>query len=421
VCGCCAAASLPGFAICRSSATGGGGVSCCGAATSLRCAVSTGVVASFCCVVSTAGAVAADRFSVKACSDAPSAADGTSTVTALETWGPAAHGMPRRDKQLRSSCHHSCCWQDAAGGSEISVLATSNSSRASGNNASTPTRLAAATREARATKRKFEYKAHLLRSEIWPPFGAKTTPLWRDYVRARELVQRKLKPCLTVGRGEKGVFCKGDGSPGRLRADLASDGDQRAPQAPPAGTIRAKASRRARPQAQPRRRALLDDLAAEAEQRRRPPPGRGRGLAGRLDQGRGFNQAAEILLVQVAPRDRLHRALQLGEGELARHQLEYDGTVFELGAQPRDRGGEDAAVIEAHGLAQPGHGLPRHRGFAAVAARFLGQAGLVDELVAVEHLLLVPWAAAEREAQAYALAAAERARRRGLGRAARPI
>src|SRR5262249_61107601 len=39
-----------------------------------------------------------------------------------------------------------------------------------------------------------------------PPSGAKTTPLWRDYVRARELVQRKLKPCLTVGRGEKGVF-----------------------------------------------------------------------------------------------------------------------------------------------------------------------------------------------------------------------
>src|SRR5215813_3861645 len=228
-----------------------------------------------------------------------------------------------------------------------------------------------------------------------PPSGAKTTPLWRDYVRARELVQRKLKPCLTVGQGEKGVFCKGDGSP--------------------------DASRRAHAQAQPRRRALLHDLPAEAEQRRRPPPGRGRGLAGRLDQGRGFNQATEILLVQVAPRDRLHRALQLGEGELARHQLEYDGTVFELGAQPRDRGGEDAAVIEAHRLAQPGRGLPRQRGFAAVAARFLDQAGLVDELVAVEHLLLVPRAAAERETQAHALAPAQRARRCGLGRAARPI
>src|SRR5262249_53893606 len=121
--------------------------------------------------------------------------------------------MPRRGKQLRSSCHQSCCGQAAAGRSEISVLATSNSSRASGNNASTPTRLATATREAHATKRKFEYKAHLLRSEFWPPSGAKTTPLWRDYVRARELGQPEMKPCLTVRRGGKSGSCKGDGSP----------------------------------------------------------------------------------------------------------------------------------------------------------------------------------------------------------------
>src|SRR5215831_441383 len=153
----------------------------------------------------------------------------------------------------------------------------------------------------------------------------------------------------------------------------------------------AKASRGACAQTQPRRRALLHDLAAE------------------------------VLLVQVAPRDSLHGALQLGEGELARHQLEYDRTVFELGAQPRDRGGEDAAVIEAHRLSQPRRGLSRQRGFAAVAARFLDQAGLVEELVAVEHLLFVPRAAAEREARAHALAAAECARRRGLGGTSRPI
>src|SRR6516165_2780200 len=186
-------------------------------------------------------------------------------------------------------------------------------------------------------------------------------------------------------------------------------------------TMSAEASRGARAQTQPRRRALLHHLAAEAEQRRRPPPGRGRGLAGRLDQGRRLNQAAEVLLVQVAPRDRLHGALQLGESELARHQLEYDRTVFELGAQPRDGGGEDAAVIEAHSLAQPRHGLPRQRGFAAVAARLLDQTGLIEELVAVERLLFVPRAAAEREARTHALAAAERARGRGLGGTARPI
>src|SRR6266478_2204572 len=232
-----------------------------------------------------------------------------------------------------------------------------------------------------------------------PPSRAKTTPLWRDYVRATGPVQRNLQPCLTVTRGEKALCLQ--------KRSLIPSG--------------AKASRGARAQTQPRRRALLHHLAAEAEQRRRPPPGRGRGLAGRLDQGRRLNQAAEVLLVQVAPRNRLHGALQLREGELARHQLEYDRTIFELGAQPRDGGGEDAAVIEAHRLAQPGHGLPRQRGFAAVAARFLDQAGLVEELVAVERLLFVPRAAAEREARAHALAAAERARGRGLGGAARPI
>src|SRR5262249_27429350 len=97
---------------------------------------------------------------------APSAADGT--ATAFDSGEAATQGMPRRDKQLRSSCHQSCCWH-AAGGSETSAPATSSSSRASGYNGSTPTTLANATREADATKRKFEYKAHLLRTELRPP------------------------------------------------------------------------------------------------------------------------------------------------------------------------------------------------------------------------------------------------------------
>src|SRR5262249_57023952 len=65
------------------------------------------------------------------------------------------------------------CLQAVAGESEVSALATTNSSRASGNNASTPTRLAKATREAEAIKRKFEYKAHLLRAEFRPPIRRK--------------------------------------------------------------------------------------------------------------------------------------------------------------------------------------------------------------------------------------------------------
>src|SRR5262249_57780332 len=74
-----------------------------------------------------------------------------------------------------------------------------------------------------------------------------------------------------------------------------------------------------------------------------------------------------------------------------------------------------------HGRGQPRDGVPRQGGLAAVAARLLDQAGLVEELVAVERLLFVPRAAAERKARAHALAAAERARGRGLGGAARPI
>src|SRR5438128_6901220 len=41
-----------------------------------------------------------------------------------------------------------------------------------------------------------------------PPSRAKTTPLWRDYVRTTGPVQRNLRPCLTVSRGEKLFVCR---------------------------------------------------------------------------------------------------------------------------------------------------------------------------------------------------------------------
>ena len=72
------------------------------------------------------------------------------------------------------------------------------------------------------------------------------------------------------------------------------------------------------------------------------------------------------------------------------HQLEHHRAVFQLGAQPRDRGGEDAAMVEAHRLAERRASGARERRFAAVAPRLLDQARLVEQLVAVEHLLLVP-------------------------------
>ena len=120
-------------------------------------------------------------------------------------------------------------------------------------------------------------------------------------------------------------------------------------------------------------------------------------------------------------RDRLDGALQFGERELARHQLEHHRTIFEFGAQPRDRGREDAPVIVPHRLAQRGEWPPRQRGLAAVAPRLLDQAGFVQQLVAIERFLFVPGAAAAAEAEPDPLAPAERAPRLRLVGAGRPF
>src|SRR5947207_1980283 len=111
----------------------------------------------------------------------------------------------------------------------------------------------------------------------------------------------------------------------------------------------------------------------------------------------------------MPPGNRLDGALQLGQRELARHQLEHDRAVFELGAQARDRGREDAPVVEAHGFAERREGLARERRLTAVAARLLDETGVVEELVAIEHLLLVPGGAAGAKAQPQPLTPAERA------------
>ena len=155
---------------------------------------------------------------------------------------------------------------------------------------------------------------------------------------------------------------------------------------------------------------LLQHLAAEAKQRGRPPAGLCRHHAGWFDQGAGFHQPAEILLVQMPPRDRFHGALQFSECEFGRQKFKHHRAVFQLGAQPRDRGGENAPVVEAHGYAEAGDRLARQCRRAAVAPRLLDQSGLVEQLVAVEHALLVPMRALGAEIQPDAILAAERAR-----------
>jgi hypothetical protein len=117
--------------------------------------------------------------------------------------------MPRRDKQLGSTRSQSCL-QAVAGESGVSVLAASNSSRASGYNASTPTTLANATREANATKRKFEYKAHLLRAEFRPPIRRKDNAAVAGLCPRNGPGPAELETVLNGDRARKGVFRKGD-------------------------------------------------------------------------------------------------------------------------------------------------------------------------------------------------------------------
>ena len=127
------------------------------------------------CAADGSGAVAACRPSVKGWSAAGSS--GASTGPAFAVPRAAAQGRPRWE-QFRSKCSQPCCPQEeAAGGSETSVWASSGRSTAS-SKAGTPTAitLPKAIRAAAMTKRRCEYKAHLLQAAPAPRrFRARTT------------------------------------------------------------------------------------------------------------------------------------------------------------------------------------------------------------------------------------------------------
>src|SRR3954454_4820045 len=67
-----------------------------------------------------------------------------------------------------------------------------------------------------------------------------------------------------------------------------------------------------------------------------------------------LDETEEVLLVHRAPSQRLDRALQLRQCKFFQHKLEHDRTIFDLGAQPGNAGGENAAVITRHGAAGDG-------------------------------------------------------------------
>jgi hypothetical protein len=135
------------------------------------------------------GTVAVCRLSVKGCSAALSGSDGAATVPPFEAPRPAVKSRSRRAKQFRSKCSQDWCLQALAVESEISARATSGHSTAEKSKAGTPTAIMPpnAISEAAVTKRRCEYKAISSEKAAPPPrrFGARTSALWRDYVRSR--------------------------------------------------------------------------------------------------------------------------------------------------------------------------------------------------------------------------------------------
>src|SRR5712671_6179014 len=161
--------------------------------------------------------------------------------------------------------------------------------------------------------------------------------------------------------------------------------------------------------AQAGRRPLLQHLAAKSKQRGGPPAGLCRHHPGWFDQGAGFYQPAEILLVQMPPRNRFHGVLQFSECEFGWQKFKYHGAVFQFGAQPSHRGGQNSPVVEVHRCAEGGKRPARQCRRASVPSRLLDQSCLIEYFVTIEHALLVPMRALGAEIKPDAILAAERA------------
>ncbi len=112
-------------------------------------------------------------------------------------------------------------------------------------------------------------------------------------------------------------------------------------------------------------------------------------------------------------------ALELQQGELRRHQLEEHRAVFDLGPEPRNAGGEDAAMVVAHRHAR--HGLDaRWRRAVPFLQGFRYQARLVEQLIALQDQILVPVLHAVAEIDVDPLPALAPAARNGVDRCIGP-
>ena len=85
---------------------------------------------------------------------------------------------------------------------------------------------------------------------------------------------------------------------------------------------------------QSRRRAFLQHIAAEAKERRGSAARLQRHVARRLDNGRGLDEPAKILLVQASAGERLDAALQSGWLELRANNVSGERDVLADGRVP---------------------------------------------------------------------------------------
>ncbi len=115
--------------------------------------------------------------------------------------------------------------------------------------------------------------------------------------------------------------------------------------------------------------------------------------------------------MQRPARQSFDGALQLQQGEGRWHQLEDHRPVFDLGSQPRDPGSQDAAMVVAHRHAR--HGVGDR------PARLGNQPGLMQQLIALQHEVLVPTVGAAAEIDVDSLASL--APRRRVGRRIDPL
>ena len=155
--------------------------------------------------------------------------------------------------------------------------------------------------------------------------------------------------------------------------------------------------------------ALRKDLAAEPEQFRRASTCIWRSFPGFLDEFLLFDQAAEILLVHEPARQGFDTALQLQKCKRFRHQFEHHRTIFNFSPEPCYTCGENAAMIENHGLAHArqrvGCGALTKDPRRTSGDCFRDEARLVEQFVALQDKLLIPGAAAAAEGDRDALAA----------------